>query len=110
MTDPQLATLSTILWLIATGSLFILLAGWSSGTSWGLTATIVRGVRGWADRDGPARTAASPFVDALPPLEDGLRRRGGVEPAPAPGAAPTRPAPGAMLEVIDFGERRLPPD
>ena len=98
MTSVQLASMSTALWVVATVSLFILLAEWSGGASWGLTASIVRGVRGWSDRDGPRAPDTSPSEEPLRPILDpyaSLRR------SPPPSA----PAPAA--EVIELGERRL---
>ena len=53
MTGPQLAFLSTVLWVIGTGALFLLLASWSAGGSWGLSAAIVRGVREWSRSNPP---------------------------------------------------------
>jgi len=50
MTDNQLATLSTIVWLIVTTVLFLELANWSAGGSWTIVPGIVRGVRGWVTR------------------------------------------------------------
>ena len=56
-------------------TLFILLAEWSNGASWGLSASLVRGVRGWADRDWSARDAGAsagkpPAPEPLPPMRD----------------------------------------
>jgi hypothetical protein len=112
----QLATASTALWVVATVALFILLAGWSTGTSWGLTATIVRGVRGWSDRDGRPIALASPGTEALRPMLDPyafMRRdaRPPTGPASPVVPAPLADAPGIRApeaEVIELGERRLP--
>jgi hypothetical protein len=70
VTGVHLATLSTALWLVATVSLFLLLAHWSAGESWGLTASIVRGVRGWSDRDGRPRAIRSPSSEPFRPILD----------------------------------------
>lgn len=112
MTSVQLATMSTGLWIVATVSLFILLAEWSSGASWGLTASIVRGVRGWSDHDrAPESTVSSPFVEPLSPFLDPSRPIGGVAARRLPlAAAPSEsalPATEASVEVVDFGEHRL---
>jgi hypothetical protein len=109
MTSVQLATMSTGLWVVATVSLFILLAGWSSGESWGLTASIVRGVRGWADHDRPNPAISSPFAEPLAPLLVPKRPIGGVAAARLPSAAPSFAAHAQpTVEVVDLGERRLP--
>ena len=110
MTGVQLATMSTALWVVATVALFILLAEWSGGASWGVTASIVRGVRGWADRDGtPASTVSSPFVEPLSPLLVPKRPIGGVaaQRLPFVDRPPVREA-DATVEVVDLGEHRLP--
>jgi hypothetical protein len=120
MSSVQLATMSTGLWLVATVSLFILLAGWSSGESWGLTASIVRGVRGWAEHDRPATAVSSPFVESLGPMFVPRRPIGGVAAARLPGAtrpsASTSPStrpfadnPAPAVEVVDLGEHRISP-
>ena len=113
MSSVQLATLSTGLWVVATVSLFIVLARWSEGDSWGLTASIVRGVRGWADRDRPVSTVSSPFVERPPSLLVPGRPIGGVNAARlAAGPALADAAPRGVdrqpsVEVVDLGERRL---
>jgi hypothetical protein len=94
MTSVQLATMSTGLWIVATVSLFILLAEWSSGASWGLTASIVRGVRGWSDHDRAPESTAEPLRPILDPYAS-LRR--------SPQLSGLTPA----AEVIELGERRL---
>ena len=93
MTDVQLATLSTLAWLVAMVTLLILLAGWSTGTSWGLTASIVRGVRGWSDRDDQRSLPVSPGAEDLPPI---IHR-----------ALDRRPEPMVTAELVDLGNRRL---
>jgi hypothetical protein len=111
MTGVQLATMSTGLWVVATVSLFILLAGWSSGESWGLTASIVRGVRGWAEHDRPASIVSSPFTEPLGPTFVPRRPIGGAAAARLPSARlPSGPAagPGPAAELVDLGEHRLP--
>jgi hypothetical protein len=110
MSSVQLATMSTALWVVATVSLFILLAEWSGGASWGLTTSIVRGVRGWSDRHAPpASTASSPFVEPHSPFLDPSRPIGGVAARrlPAEDRPPMR-ATGVAAEVVDLGEHRLP--
>jgi hypothetical protein len=100
MTDVHLATMSTALWVVATVSLFILLAGWSSGESWGLTASLVRGVRGWADRGGRPMPGAPPHGEPLRPILDPYAFVRRADPR-APSSSD------ADVEVIDLGERRL---
>ena len=80
-------------------ALFILLAGWSTGGSWGLSASIVRGVRGWAEHDSGRMPVTSPFVEPLRPVLDpyATLRRGPVREV-------------AAVEIIELGERPLPPD
>lgn len=124
MTGVQLATMSTALWIVATVTLFILLAHWSTGESWGLTASLVRGVRSWAEHDRPATTVSSPFIEALPPLLVPRRPIGGVAavrlpashgptallPPASPRPAVARPANPDLegtAEIEDLGERRL---
>jgi hypothetical protein len=109
MTGVQLATASTWLWIVATVSLFILLANWSSGSSWGLTASIVRGVRSWSDRDEATGSLTSPSAETLRPMLDPyafLRRD--VRDGEPFGASLTRDE-AADVEIIELGERRLPP-
>ena len=112
MTGVQLATMSTGLWVVATVTLFVLLAHWSTGESWGLTASIVRGVRGWAQGDRPASTVGSPFAEPLGPMFVPRRPIGGVAAArlPSAGAAPVAPALDAArtAELVDLGGHRLP--
>jgi hypothetical protein len=50
VTDPLLATLSTIAWLVVTSVLFVELANWSAGGSWSIIPGLVRGARSWVDR------------------------------------------------------------
>ena len=103
MSDTELATLSTIAWLVATVALFILLAGWSTGSSWGLTAALVRGVRSWSDRPEPSvRTSTSPAAEALAPLLLPPLRSPATHHAPAPGAVPV-----PLAEIEDLWTRRL---
>jgi hypothetical protein len=106
MSSVQLATVSTALWLVAVVALFILLAGWSTGSSWGLTSAIVRGVRGWAERDG--RLVPGPSTESLAPILDpyAFVRRGGAQGQP-PVDAEWR-VEGLEVEIIELGERRLP--
>lgn len=110
MTDTQLTTLSTLCWLVGTVSLFILVAHWSMGESWGLTASIVGGVRGWSDRDAPHGPVISPYIDVLTPYPALGRPVGGVAAARLP-ATEQQPTAKALpiVEIIELGERRLPP-
>lgn len=112
MTSVQLATMSTGLWVVATVSLFILLAGWSTGSSWGLTASLVRGVRGWSDRDGRPITTPAAHPEPLRPILDPyavVRRPGPSTPPRIESDAGAQTAAGELpAEVIDLGARRLP--
>jgi hypothetical protein len=109
MTSVQLATMSTALWVVATVALFILLAHWSTGESWGLSASIVRGVRGWAEHDHRTPpTVSSPFVEPPAPLLVPSRPIGGAAAARLP-SAPLAVDPASMVEVVDLGEHGLPP-
>jgi hypothetical protein len=111
VTSVELATLSTAMWLIATVALFVLLASWSAGESWGLTSTLVQGVRSWADRDRRTVPITSPFRESLRPILDPYafaRRNDAAAGAPVEARAGSRPeacAPGA--EIVELGERRL---
>jgi hypothetical protein len=123
MTGSQLATLSTLAWCVATTALFILLAQWSAGGSWGITDSIVRGVRGWARTTGQ-EVDLQPFAISPGAIESsalpGESSRGAVAapdrrlrtPEPAFGAGISPPAsrseeirPTAVVE--DLGTRRL---
>jgi hypothetical protein len=116
MTGVQLATVSTALWVVATVALFILLAGWSTGSSWGLTASLVRGVRGWSDRPERPISAASPPSEQLRPILDPYAfvrrpaRRSSSNDDPDPGTyAEAQTAAGAMhADIVELGERHLP--
>jgi hypothetical protein len=117
VTDTQLTTLSTLVWLIGTIVLFILLAHWSAGGSWGISSAIARGLTGWADRgSGPA--PGGRFGDDLRPIQPPrLDRLWGQDPTHA-SSAPTEPladrslapppaaGPG-VAEIEELGSRRL---
>ena len=101
MTDAQLTALSTICWVVATVSVFILLAEWSAGTSWGISAGIVNGVRGWTRGHGLLGGRSS-STGELPPL---------VLPSERPDREPQRPisdpAPMPIAEIDDLASRRI---
>lgn len=121
MTDTELTILSTVAWLIATAALFILLGHWSTGASWGLTATLVNGLRSWSAGDGAAaRRAAtaggSPGATLAPmpnpPIAAAGIRRAALGRAPVqsegPGPASASQTPGPAdetAELVDLGER-----
>jgi hypothetical protein len=113
MTGPELATLSTLAGLVATVALFILLAGWSTDTSWGLTASIVRGVLGWSGRDGAPAAAISPSDQTLRPMQPPVRERlWAAAPTVASDAeteasAHSVTAAEPSAEIEDLGSRRL---
>ena len=109
MTDSDLTALSTLLWTIATVSLFILLAEWSSGTSWGITTGLVRGVRGWSGRE--ATVVRSAADEAVAPITAPPRPIGGVAAARLPEAA-RRPEAAiaddqAQAELVELGARPI---
>ena len=112
MTDAELTMLSTVAWVVATAALFILLAGWSAGESWGLTASLVQGVRSWADRDRRGGPITSPFREPLRPILDpyAFVRRSSSAAEGVPGEA--RAGSGQIartpdVEIVELGERRL---
>jgi hypothetical protein len=109
VTSVQLATISTALWVVGTGAIFILLAHWSTDDSWGFTASIVRGVRGWADRGGLAVPSSAPDVEPFRPILDPyalLRRSAGDDASPVEAMSVAQ---ALDVELIDLGERRIQP-
>jgi hypothetical protein len=75
MTDNQLATLSTLVWLVLTTIVFVELASWSAGGSWTIVPALVHGVRGWIGRgqvpDLPAFAISTrPAVDPVVEIEE----------------------------------------
>jgi hypothetical protein len=102
MTGAQLTTLSTLAWLVGTVTLFILLAHWSAGGSWGISSAIARGIIGWAGRNG---TIAGEW-----PSDDDL---GAIRPPDVDrlwaGDSPNQDAPldQPIAEIEDLGSRRL---
>jgi hypothetical protein len=110
MTSVQLATISTALWVVATVALFIVLANWSTGGSWGLTASIVRGVRGWSDLDVATGRVTSAEVDPFRPILDpyALLRRSHDVTRQQRDAVPRDSVPVAPeVEIIELGQRRI---
>ena len=117
MSDPTLALLSTLAWIIGTSVTFVLLAHWSAGGSWGISAALARGLIGWAGRDptvagGPA-TASDLRPMATPRLD---RLWAGTQPGAAEAAAATGPTPptpnaaaggSAIAEIEDLGSRPI---
>ena len=104
MTDTELTALSTFAWLIGTVTLFILLAHWSAGGSWGISAAVARGIIGWAGRSGaiagtwPSDEELGPI---LPPETARLWGEPGIGATSADAAEP-------VAEMEDLGARRLP--
>ncbi len=111
MTDNQLATLSTLIWLVLTSILFVELANWSAGGSWTIVPGLLRGARGWATR------GQEPDLPAFA-ISAGEPTRGAPAAAPEPLAAvpdvrairvPAEPTwydldPGAEIEELDHSE------
>jgi hypothetical protein len=63
------ATLGTIVWILLTLTLVALFAGRGVSAAWGISTSLVRGVRDWAGRPEPgADRTVSPRAVELPPL------------------------------------------
>lgn len=109
MTDTDLTTLSTLAWLVGTVALFVLLAHWSAGGSWGISAAITRALIGWAGRN--PGFAGEWTDDELGPIRSPRLDRlwGGSSPsAPlAPHPPADQPADYPIAELEDLGSRRL---
>lgn len=109
MTDTDLTALSTLAWLVGTVALFVLLAHWSAGGSWGISAAITRGLIGWAGRN--PGFAGEWTEDELGPIRShraDLPWGGGSASAPpAPGLPANPPADYPIAELEDLGTRRL---
>jgi hypothetical protein len=111
VTDTQLTTLSTLVWLIGTIVLFVLLAHWSAGGSWGISSAIARGLTGWADRGsvpGPGGRFGDDLRPIQPPRLDRLWGQDMSGPPDNP-ATLTGTASDAVsvAELEDLGSRRL---
>jgi hypothetical protein len=116
VTGSQLATLSTIAWLVGTTVLFALLARWSDGGSWGITTAVTRGLIGWSGRKGSI-AGEWPSGDEWPspgrlPTSDAPAsdRPSGAHanPAATNGAAGSESLDSAPIaELVDLGARRL---
>lgn len=110
MTDLQLTALGTVAWLIGTAMLFILLARWSAGGTWGIANAVVRGLTGWVGGEASAG-ARSPSGGELRPMQTPrLDRLWGSHLGQAAAAAMTPAAeiadPAPMAEVKGLGGRR----
>ena len=66
MTGTQLATLSTIGWVILTLAILVVFGTWSTGEGWSILPGIVRGVRDWATEQVAARQPTRPSPWAVP--------------------------------------------
>lgn len=111
MSDTDLTALSTLAWLIGTVTLFALLAHWSAGASWGISAAITRGLIGWAGRN--PGFAGEWTDDELGPIRsprlDRLWGAGSASAPPAPNLPADQPiAELPIAELEDLGTRRLP--
>jgi len=102
------ATLGTIAWLLLTATLIVAFAGRGVSAVFGISTSLVRGVRDWAGRADPdACHAVSPRAVELPPLPSG-----GARPAPRrprvvnAGAAARWRDPAVEVEEVD--DRHLP--
>ena len=102
MTDAQLTALSTLAWLIGTTTLFILLAHWSAGGTWGISSAIARGLTGWSGREaeGPRPSAA----EVRPMQTPEMARLWGAVPEAGPQTAESDQV---QSELVDLGVRRL---
>ena len=111
MTDTQLSTLSTFAWLVGAVTLFILLARRSTGSSWGISTAVARGLIGWTGRNGIIAGEWSSDGE-LPPIDARrLDDLGGAQPDPdssggtrVMGANPESPP---IAELVDLGARPL---
>lgn len=117
MTDSQLTALSTIAWIVGTASVFIFLARWSDGGSWGIAAAVARGLVGWAGRN-EAIAGEPPSADELPAIDASRLDRlwvarsrpgsgdaaTGVDSAAAMDASPDSQP---IAEIEDLGTRRI---
>lgn len=65
MTGPELATLSTLGWVVLTLAVLIVVGTWSTGESWSILPGLVRGVRDWATEQAVARQPSSPSPWAI---------------------------------------------
>jgi hypothetical protein len=99
VTDTQLTTLSTFAWLVLAVWLFILLARRSTGSSWGISTAIARGLIGWTGRNGIIAGEWSGDGE-LPPMA--LPHADG----PIPSKEPVVEA-DPCAEIEDLGSRRL---
>lgn len=99
MHGPFLADLSTLIWVIVVSVMFVVLAHWSTGESWGISSAVVDGVRGWAhDLQGRGRAMSSGGDLPLMRLDAGSMTL-------ASAAAPP-PQPLPMAEIVELGTRR----
>jgi hypothetical protein len=110
VSDNQLTTLSTLAWLIGTVVLFILLAHWSAGGSWGISTAIARGLTGWAGRDAASSPGSRSGDDLRPIQPPRLDRLWGADRTEASTgvAAIAESTSGPLAELEDLGSRRLP--
>ena len=105
MTDQQLTALSTIAWIIGTGTAFILLAHWSAGGSWGISSAITRGLTGWTGRSFSMARERPGDEDLAPIRPPRLDRLWAAKADSTIGSAPPGDLP--MAEIEDLGTRRL---
>jgi hypothetical protein len=82
MTGPELATLSTIGWVVITVAILIVFGTWSTGEGWSILPGLVRGVRDWATEQLGARppTSPSPWAVTMSPRTSDPSGPGGSEP------------------------------
>lgn len=103
MTASQLTSLGTLASIIGATTIFILLAHWSAGGSWGISTAVARGLIGSAGRSGSIAGEWS-GDDALEPIRPPeMERLWGTERG---SVRPTAVEPTAELE--ELGARRLP--
>jgi hypothetical protein len=107
VSDTQLITLSTLAWLIGTVTLFILLAHWSAGGSWGISTAVAHGLTSWAGRGGDAERISSSSADLRPMAPPQLERLWGADRRHSPERAGRSLADVAVAEFEDLGSRRL---
>jgi hypothetical protein len=93
------ATIGTILWVIGTVALVVAFAGRTFSAAFGISTSLVRGVRDWARQpDAGADRAISPRAVELPPL-----------PPLSPPESPASPAAVRRIQAGAAARWRVPP-
>ena len=93
MTGPELATLSTLAWVVLTLAILVVFGSWSTNESSSLLPGLVRGVRDWATEQVAARSPCSPSPWAVT-----------MPAAASPAAASTAEIPDALAPSDETAE------